>query len=203
MSEEELELVLSKIDPHFQQLFVCLAYTGARPNEMLALRWSDVDWYNSEITKGRVRGHEGSPKTQAGERIIPMLPQVENALKEQRSKPIASADDYVFVNKRGLPIDKHLDRHWNRAIKQAGLRHRASYQLRHTFITQCIIKGFPLPYIAKIIGHTTIDTLIRHYAGWIDRATNAQHQNLKKAFAQSAGQHKNQHMSTDQGATAV
>ena len=62
------------------------------------------------------------------------------------------------------------------------MRHRPSYQLRHTFATQRIIKSFPLPFIAKVLGHSTIDTLIRHYAGWIDQATKEQERKLVESF---------------------
>lgn len=77
---------------------------------------------------------------------------------------------------------KHLDRIWARALRKAGMRHRPSYQLRHTFATQCIIKGSPLPFIAKVLGHSTIGTLIRHYAGWIDQATKEHKRKLVESF---------------------
>jgi integrase len=85
-----------------------------------------------------------------------MMPPVEIALlqlkKDRRAEGVAPIDDnddnYVFVNKVGKPIDKHLDEVWGRALKKAGLRHRPSYQLRHTFVTTCINKNLPLPYIS-------------------------------------------------------
>lgn len=185
LSDEELTLALESVDPHFRPLFTVLAFTGARPNEMQALRWSDIDWNSKtiSISKGRVRGYEGLPKTKSGHRLIPMLPQAEGALLQLKSRSTRAISDYVFVNKKGEPINKHLDRIWAKGLKNAKLRHRASYQLRHTFVTQCIIKGLPLPYIAKIIGHSTIDTLIRHYAGWIDKATSDHDEKLRKAFS--------------------
>jgi integrase len=138
---------------------------------MLALRWADIDWNKKSINipKGRVRGHEATPKTKSSIREIPMLPPAEQALLQLRGGSVRSSDDYVFTKRNGEPIDKHLDRIRVRALRQAGMRHRPSYQLRHTFATQCIIKGFPLPFVAKVLGHSTIDTLIRHCAGWIDQ----------------------------------
>ena len=188
LSDEELALVFAKVDKHYLPLFKVLAFTGARPNELTALRWDDIDWVGEyiNISKGRVRGQEGLPKTKSAERKIPMSPKVINALKQQKAQGITSIEDYVFTRPNGKPIDKHLDRIWARALKKAGLRHRPSYQLRHTFATQCIIRGLPLPYIAKVMGHSTIDTLVRHYAGWIDKATAEQDQKLKAAFSQAA-----------------
>jgi integrase len=56
-------------------IFVTLAYTGARPNELQALRFRDIDWVNKtiSITKGRVRGVDGKPKTKSSIRTIPIL----------------------------------------------------------------------------------------------------------------------------------
>ena len=95
---------------------------------------------------------------------------------------LRSKDGYVFVDPKGQPIDKHLDRIWVKALKRAGMRHRPSYQLRHTFATQAIIMGFPVPYIAKILGHSTIDTIIRNYTGWIDAYTKENDSKLSNAF---------------------
>jgi integrase len=188
LSEDELKLALDAIDPHYRPLFITLAYTGARPNELLALRWADIDWVKQEIDikKGRVRGHEGKPKTQSSERRIPMLAQVLSCLTALKdSQQVVSLDGYVFTSKKGAPIDKHLDRIWARALKKAGLKHRPSYQLRHTFATQCIIKGMALPFVSKILGHSTMDTLIRHYAGWINQSTQNENDKLRAAFAPS------------------
>lgn len=185
LSEAELSKVLQNIDPHFRPLFTALAYTGARPNELIALRWHDIDWTNRtiSISKGRVRGREGRPKTASSQRKIPMLEPVEQVLKDLKSRAVVSIDSYIFTKANGSPIDKHLDRVWTRALKKASIRHRPSYQLRHTFATQLIVKGFPLPYVANLLGHTTIETLVRHYAGWIHDHTKQQELRLRMSFS--------------------
>jgi hypothetical protein len=39
-----------------------------------------------------------------------------------------------------------------------------------------------VPYIAKVLGHSTIDSLIRNYAGWIDGYTKENNNKLLNAF---------------------
>jgi integrase len=184
LSEKELESVFAVIDSHYRPLFITLALTGARPNELMALRWGDVDWQSEilNINKGRVRGHEGDPKTKSAKRLIPLAPRVMHELELLESGSVKSITGYVFTKPNGEPIDKHLDRIWARALKLAGLRHRPSYQLRHTFATHCIIKGLPLTYIAKILGHSTIETLVRHYASWVRDSTKEQDDKLRDLF---------------------
>jgi integrase len=110
------------------------------------------------------------------------LPQAGEALNAAKAQNLRSVDDYVFTDKKGRPIDKHLDRIWARALRAVGLRHHPSYQLRHTLVTQCIVKQLPSSYVAQLSGHTTIDTLVRHYAGWIEDTTQKYQEKLQLSF---------------------
>lgn len=187
LSDDELRLALAAVDEHYRPLFVTLAFTGARPNELQALRWTDLDWQRNEIriNKGMVRGVEGLPKTKSAHRQLPMLDPVVAALKSLQQRPVRSVDDFIFVDKKGLPVKKHLDRIWARALRKAGLRHRASYQLRHTFASQALAKGLAPGYVAKLLGHSGLEILYRHYARWINDATKQQEQLLKSSFVLS------------------
>ena len=95
LSQEELRLALSNLDNNYRPLFAFLANTGCRPNEAIALRWGDIDWRKKEanITKGRVRGAEGLPKTKSAIRKLPLNPPAIDALKVAQSKTIRSKDD--------------------------------------------------------------------------------------------------------------
>lgn len=182
----ELNRALAHIDQHFRPLFTCLAWTGARPNELLALRWSDLDFDRKEIriSKGRVRGVEGLPKTASSQRIIPMLPPVEAALNELRSRPLISVSGHVFLNKKGKPISKHLDRIWARALEGAGIRHIPSYQLRHTFASLCIQQGIAPGWVAMVLGHTSMEMTFSRYARYIPEASAEHERKLLKLFQQ-------------------
>ncbi len=52
------------------------AATGLRISEILALRWSDVDWENSSIRVARayVRGKVSSTESRASKRPVPLHP---------------------------------------------------------------------------------------------------------------------------------
>lgn len=169
LTKEELDLAISKIVPHYRPLFTCLAWTGARPNELFALRWKDIDFNRGEIciNKGRVRGSEDLPKTASSSRIIPMLSIVKTALEHLKGRDTANLDGYVFTTKNGQPIDKHLDHVWRSALRKAGLRHRPSYQLRHTFASLCLQSGVAPGWLANVLGHSTLQTTFKHYARFI------------------------------------
>lgn len=190
LTVEELGLALSKVGDHYRPLFTCLAWTGARPCELLALRWNDVDFARKEIriNKARVRGAEGLPKTSSSERVIPMLPPVIEALqalKGARNVVALNGNDHVFLRKDGKAFDKGLDTHWATALQRAGLRHRPSYQLRHTFASICFEQGVSAAWVSKVLGHTTLQTTFRHYARFIKDPMKQNEQIMASMFTVS------------------
>lgn len=63
-----------------------------------------------------------------------------------------------------LPYTHHV---WRTALKKAGLRHRPSYQLRHTFASLCLESGVTPGWLANVLGHSTLQTTFKHYARFI------------------------------------
>jgi len=188
LSKEELDLALSKVVPHYRPLFACLAWTGARPNELFALRWKNIDFNRGEIriNKGRVRGAEDLPKTASSSRIVPMLSIVRQALEQAKQQGTTNLDGYVFTTKSGQPIDKHLDHIWRSALRKAGLRHRPSYQLRHTFASLCLQSGVAPGWLANVLGHSTLQTTFKHYARFIRDSTKENERRLENVLAMGA-----------------
>lgn len=180
LTADELEAVLEAMKPYQKPLFTCLAWTGARPDELFALHWDDVDFERNEIciSKGRVRGLEGSPKTKSSNRIIHMVAIVKETLLTLRKSPTQHLEGYVFLNKHGQPFSKHVDREWRMALKRAKIRHRPSYQLRHTFASLCLANGLQPTWIANMLGHTTPQVTFKHYARFINDTSKANEKRL-------------------------
>lgn len=185
LCKEELDSVLAIFKPHQKSLFTCLAWTGARPDEMFALRWDDVSFERNEIaiSKGRVRGKEGTTKTKSSNRTIKMFSIVRDTLLVLKNNPVHHHQGYVFLNKHGQPYDKHVDREWRTALKKAGVRHRPSYQLRHTFASLCLQNGLQPTWVAKMLGHSTAQITFKHYARFIDDASNENEKRMEQFLA--------------------
>lgn len=182
LSADELDRLLAVLRPYHRPLFTCLAWTGARPAELFALRWNDVDFDRNEIhiRKGRVRGQERSPKTKSSKRTIHMLSIVKEALLERKKSPTQHVEGYVFLTKKGQPYSKHVDREFRTALRKAEIRHRPAYQLRHTFASLCLANGLQPTWVAKMLGHSTPQITFKHYARFINDSSSVNENRLEE-----------------------
>ena len=100
-----------------------LLWTGMRVGEITRLRWCDIDfeeetisvnhtlvYYSTRTEQGQIFAIN-TPKTKAGERVIPMLPKVKEAFLMEKAyqeecdlKSGAVVDgyrDFIFINRFG------------------------------------------------------------------------------------------------------
>jgi len=169
-SFREMKLLLEHVDPHYRAYFTTALLTGMRPSEMIALKWINVDFEMRCITirEGRVLGIEGPPKTTSSYRDIDMLEPLFEALRkhQQEARPGAT---YVFSGKYGRPLEVNnlRKRVWYPAIAAAGLRRRTMYQTRHTFASLMLSHGEDPLWVARMLGHTSLDMIFKHYGKFI------------------------------------
>lgn len=147
-----------------------LAFTGARPEEMIALTWDDIKTRNGKTTiiinKAFTHGYLKGTKT--GEtRIFP----VNNQLKAIIDKlpKIENPNNLVFPSVEGGYIDQHNfnNRYWTTVVK--GLvaqgkveRYLSTYHLRHTYITLLVRAGVDIATIAAWVGNSK-EMIFDHY----------------------------------------
>ena len=91
LDPEMVTAFLAACPPWWRSYFTVAFWTGARPNELAALHWGDVDTVRGilRIRAGRYRGKEGPPKTASSVRDIDLLPAVVEALKAQKAQQAA------------------------------------------------------------------------------------------------------------------
>lgn len=175
LSMEEVRLFLENVDNLFRDYFEVAFFTGMRPSEQIALKWDNIDFNRAKINvvDARVMGEESAPKTVASRRSIDMLPPVKEAL-ERQSKQTFLNSPYVFVSKKGSIIDigNLRKRTWYPTLKEAGLRRRTMYQTRHTFGTLMLSTGENPSWIARMMGHTSVEMLFKKYSGYIPNITH-------------------------------
>ncbi len=186
LDPEEVAVFLAAGPAWWRPYFTVAFWTGARPNELAALRWGDVDGARGvvRIRVGRYRGKEGPPKTPSSVRDLDLLPPVVEALKAQRAQQAAErlkagrgapepGQDYVFTGPAGglLNVNALRDRTWYPTLTKAGLRRRIMYQTRHTFASNALAAGEAPSWVAAMLGHTSPEMLFSVYARYIPNRT--------------------------------
>lgn len=135
---------------------------GLRRGEICGLQWRDVDLIHNvlHISRSRVRAggqiNVGTPKSAAGIRDIPILPQLAVLLRSAyQLRPTAYVYPYA---------PEHLNRVWRAIQRDAQITQPYRlHDLRHTFVTRILAAGCK-PIIAQYIaGHSTLDLTLRVY----------------------------------------
>ena len=141
--------------------------SGARTEEVRALRWEHVDLTGDPDTTPPVPPsvsvlrsvrQTGDTKTRKSRRRIAIPRRVVDALAAHRAALgySPSADDLVFGTSNGTQLDAHnVRRTFRRVVATAGLDPAAwtPRELRHSFVSLLSDAGMPLEQIARLLGH--------------------------------------------------
>lgn len=174
--EEAVALVQACAGTRYGHAIALALWTGLRRGEICGLRWEDVDWdapsvavRRSILEDGAGRWVEGRPKTAAGEREVPLIPQAVAVLKAQRvalaatgAVPVAG---WVFTAEGGGPArPRSLTVAVGRATARTGLPDLPMHSLRHTTASLLLSAGVPAEQAAKMMGHRSLAVFYRTYA---------------------------------------
>lgn len=157
LSDEERNRLLDACRPHLDlYLAVILSLTtGARQGEIMALRYSQIDFKRQVITL-----HE----TKNGERrALPLVGEAFTLLKK-RAKVRDLKDDRIFPPTAKAKKANCLDlrQPWEAALKAAAITDFRWHDLRHTAASYLCMAGVSLVEIAKVLGHRTLAMVARY-----------------------------------------
>ena len=127
-----------------------LLLTGCRKNEIVTLRWDDIDRTAQEI---RIRD------SKTGARRVPLTPAVEWVLA--RIVRIEGNPWVIAGRKPGAHLS-NLDQAWARLRARAGLEDVRIHDCRHSFASQALASGERLPMIGALLGHCKVTTTARY-----------------------------------------
>lgn len=201
--EQELFMRFLKDSPqynHWYPIFAVMLGTGMRVGELTGLRWCDIDFdedlisvnhtlvfYNHGDNKGCTFSIN-TPKTEAGNRTIPILPSVKEALQMERkmqqefdvkcSVSIDGYSDFIFVNRFGATqhqgtLNKAIKRIIRDCNDEVLLKSKekdpvllppfSCHSLRHTFTTRAVESGMNIKVLQEVLGHKDISTTLNIY----------------------------------------
>lgn len=170
--EERSKLLEACKQSHLHCLYpiVVLALsTGARRNEILTLKWNNIDFTRNVIILYDTKNKET--------RLAPLTGHALRLIKDQKKIPRIDTE-YIFPSNKGdKPI--FIRKAWDSAVKEAGLEDFRFHDLRHSAASYLAMNGASLAEIAEVLGHKTLQMVKRyahlseaHTAGVVARMNN-------------------------------
>ena len=153
LAEAEMEAeagVEGAVSPYAIAALRLLMLTGCRLNEILTLRWDDID-----RTAGEFRLRDGK----TGARMVPLTPTAETVLAGIARAP---ANPWVIVGKQPGTHLSTITADWYRLRAHAGLDDVRIHDLRHSYASRALAAGESLSMIGKLLGHADIQSTARY-----------------------------------------
>jgi integrase len=188
-SPEEIRAILAALKDRWRPVLLTAIFTGLRASELRGLRWGDIDFKRGELhVRQRADRYKsiGAPKSESGQRTVPLPPIVLNALREWKITCPKGELDLAFPSESGqiehhknivsrglIPVQLAArvaecaeDEHGKPLLDERGNPvMRAKYglhSLRHFYASWCINRrldgGLELPpkLVQERLGHSSI-----------------------------------------------
>jgi integrase len=150
-SIEANKLILVCRSEKLRSMIIIDIHCGLRKNELLKLKWKDVDFERNTIKVEEGKG--------GYTRFVPLQ---EKALKELLKMLNKKRGEYVFHDPKGKPFDD-VKTSFNNAVERAGLEDVRFHDLRRTFATYCVFRKVAPKTLQKWMGHKSIETTMKYY----------------------------------------
>jgi integrase len=182
-TDEEYAAVLEVARTHRAGAWVLsMLRCGLRPQETVALLWSDVDFENGMIAVNKAAYFVSNApklketKTSAGDRIVPL-----DALLFEAFQKLPKTAPYVFPKANGgMSTKTKIRRLWDSFLRELDIHMGAElyrnaiavsklqenltpYSCRHTCITRLVLSGADPKTVQVFAGHEHIETTLKYY----------------------------------------
>jgi integrase len=172
--EDGQKVPVTKNAREFVDYLRLLAYSGARRNEALRLRWQDVDFEREQLTIGA----EGDAKN-SKPRVVDFNPKLAAHLRDMETRR-APDSQWLFPSPQRGNKNIHAKSfreslNLTRKAADADIAGVGFHDLRHLFISFCVMSGVDYMTIARWVGHQDGGVLIgKVYGHLADSHTKAQ-----------------------------
>ncbi|MGO9537084.1 MAG: tyrosine-type recombinase/integrase [Limisphaerales bacterium] len=161
--DEDKEVSVTKNAQEFVDYVKLMAYSGARRNEALGLRWDDVDFRNNQLFIRRQVARKGIEDLKNRDaRVVDFNPKLKGHLAEMKSRS-HDVSQWLFPSpQRG---DKDVPAKTFRESlvlvrNKSKLADFGFHDCRHHFISMCVMSGVDFMTIAAWVGHKDGGVLI-------------------------------------------
>lgn len=142
IDEQEIKILLPHISIEVRPCVAIGFYTGLRRQELLGLRWENIDFTRKTVFIPKVK--TGLPRTLG---LTADIEQILQKLNPQKS-------GLVF----GTVTEDKLKYQLNRASAKSGIGHIRPHDLRHSFAVNFLNRGGRIEQLQRLLGHQKITT---------------------------------------------
>lgn len=196
--------ILSDYGPMWETFFYLSILSGARRGEICALKWSDIDYENAEMSiskAARITKAYGpivkEPKTEKSVRVVDLPPICLDVLRkwQKEQKKLAENwngyDNFIFTQSDGRMLypssptakfKKILKKYNESASDEEKLPSLHLHQLRHSCATILVSKDLDIETISNVLGHSP-EILLSVYAHATDQEKRRAADIMQKTFA--------------------
>jgi integrase len=185
----EIKAIVAALEGRWRPLLLTAIFTGLRASELRGLAWKHVD-FDKKILRVQQRADRfqaiGKPKSEAGEREVPLPPIVTNTLREWKLACTKGPLGLVFPNLKGEPQalqpivrDGFMPAQIRAGVTvavnmpdghiQLAARYSGMHALRHFYASWCINRvedgglGLPAKVVQERLGHSSITMTMDTY----------------------------------------
>lgn len=179
----EFQKLLDSSGDFYRTAFLTALLTGVRAGELWSLQWGDMDWHSRRLYVRRSVWKNGfqTPKSKNSVRKIDLPDNLVHELRKWKLACPISKHDLMFPSREGQITchDNVIKRHYNPALRKAGLRHVSFHSLRHTNASLRIRAEQNIKYMSMQMGHSSIKITLDTYGHLFnDAAYNRQQVDL-------------------------
>lgn len=184
-------LQAAQTEPMMRAALTTLLFTGLRIGELLALRWSDIDYkaktltvdeavvrrpvYNEQGDRIALKNVVAEPKTDDSYRTVRLSEPVIEALQawqahlkaERYGCWLVRTDSFVFINRKTKKPYTYTGFRsvYYHFLERNGLKefHLNLHSYRHTFATMMVEAGMNPKVVQSQLGHTSVNTTLGVY----------------------------------------
>ena len=191
---DEIKRIVGAASGRWRPFLLTAIFAGLRASELRGVRWQDIDLKRAELhVRQRADRHRkiDAPKTEAGQRTVPLPPMVVSVLREWKLACPKGSLDLAFPNGKGN-VEFHVNviqRGFWPAQVDAGVvvktaealvpKYTGLHSLRHFYASWCINRkadgGLELPpkVVQHRLGHSSIMVTMDTYGHLFPRGDDA------------------------------
>jgi integrase len=166
-SATELRTFLDSVQgTRFEPLWTVAATSGMRRGELLALRWSDVDFARAQLAIPVSKSGRGrSVALDAGTVAVLRAHRRRQAAEKLAWGPAYRDSGDVFCREDGVPYaPDYVTRAFREAVARAALPRIRLHDLRHTWASLALAAGVNPKVVSERLGHATVSFTLDTYS---------------------------------------